>query len=363
VSKRGRSPLPADTARQEAKTMQGFSQQHNNDSDKSFDLEKCVLTLCPQLISANSVARSSNGPEAPSAEAPESEAEPLDEAALIEQRRKRREAIKAKYKGSATPLLVQALQLGDRSGQSTPGQVQQEYGETPSGRSSKRFQKHAKYLANQMVAASPAISTPGTPNYPGSPTAFTITNDQDLANTNGDSNADAEEDGPSAADYDPTMDMREDNQRENQRHNDDVSSGAYDETKPTTEQDVLLPVKSIEIEDKPKKSKDEFDMFAEDDDDMFASEPASNDATQAHSSDEIARAVPIPQAKELDIGMLDNWDDIEGYYKIILGELLNGRYHVQTNLGKGMFSGVVRASDVTTSKLVAIKLIRNNETM
>ena len=58
--------------------------------------------------------------------------------------------------------------------------------------------------------------------------------------------------------------------------------------------------------------------------------------------------------------MLDNWDDIEGYYKIILGELLNGRYHVQANLGKGMFSGVVRAMDMTTKKLVAIKLIRNN---
>jgi serine/threonine-protein kinase PRP4 len=61
--------------------------------------------------------------------------------------------------------------------------------------------------------------------------------------------------------------------------------------------------------------------------------------------------------------MLDNWDDIEGYYKVILGELLNARYHVQANLGKGMFSSVVRAMDVTTKKLVAIKLIRNNETM
>ena len=41
---------------------------------------------------------------------------------MIEERRKRREAIKAKYRGSATPLLVQALQLGDKSGHSTPGQ-------------------------------------------------------------------------------------------------------------------------------------------------------------------------------------------------------------------------------------------------
>ena len=33
----------------------------------------------------------------------------IDEAALIEERRKRREAIKAKHRGQSTPLLMQAL--------------------------------------------------------------------------------------------------------------------------------------------------------------------------------------------------------------------------------------------------------------
>jgi len=61
--------------------------------------------------------------------------------------------------------------------------------------------------------------------------------------------------------------------------------------------------------------------------------------------------------------MLDNWDDTEGYYKVILGELLDGRYHVQTNLGRGMFAAVVRATELSTKKLVAIKIIRNNDTM
>ncbi len=189
-----------------------------------------------------------------------------------------------------------------------------------------------------------------------------ITNDQDLANSNGDATAGDEMDGPSAADYDPTVDMREDRERNDLRHNDEVFSGAYDETRPTTEQDVLLPAKSAKVEDKPMNSKDDFDMFAEDDD-MFAEDLVPNGKPHIAPSDDAAKAVPIPQAKELDIGMLDNWDDIEGYYKVILGELLNGRYHVQANLGKGMFSGVVRAMDVTTKKLVAIKLIRNNETM
>ena len=188
-----------------------------------------------------------------------------------------------------------------------------------------------------------------------------ITDDQQLANNNGDSN-NTEDDGPSAADYDPTMDMREDKQRDDQRHGEEISSGTYDEIKQSTEQDVLIPANAASMDREPKKSKDDFDMFADDDDDMFADD--SEDVTKEHkASVEVAKAVPIPQAKTLDIGMLDNWDDTEGYYKIILGELLNGRYHVQSNLGKGMFSGVVRAEDKTTNKLVAIKLIRNNETM
>jgi serine/threonine-protein kinase PRP4 len=214
----------------------------------------------------------------------------------------------------------------------------------------------------------PVDATPSPPAGPqdaGSPAVFDITNDQDLANTNGNLSKGEDNDGPSAADYDPTMDMREDKRRDDQRHTDEVSSSTYDETKPTTEQDVLLRPESLApVEEKPKKSKDDFDMFADDDeDDMFAEDPVSNGKMKVAASENIAKAIPIPQARELDIGMLDNWDDPEGYYKVILGELLNGRYHVQSNLGKGMFSGVVRAEDAITKKPVAIKLIRNNDTM
>lgn len=289
-------------------------------------------------------------------EAPEAEPEILDEDALIEQRRKRREVIKAKYRGSAPPLLVQALHLGDR-----PSQTQSEDGDTPSRSSTSLTQRYNSISKPPSGAGSPAASTPGTPQGPGSPAEFSILDDQDLANKKGNT-GDIDDDGPSAADYDPTIDMREDQWRDDKRHNDEVPSRAYDETKPTTEQDVLLPAESAPVKEAPKKSKDDFDMFAEDDDDMFAEEPARNESLH-DNLDDVAKAVPIPQVKELDIGMLDNWDDPEGYYKVILGELLNGRYHVQASLGKGMFSGVVRAMDVTSKKLVAIKLIRNNETM
>jgi serine/threonine-protein kinase PRP4 len=194
----------------------------------------------------------------------------------------------------------------------------------------------------------------------GSPAVFDITNDQDLANTNDNISKGDENDGPSAADYDPTMDMREDKKRDDQRHNDEVPSERYDEAKQMTERDILPPPNQVPLveETRQTKPKDDFDMFADDDDDMFADDPVPNGKPQMEVVEQ--EAAPIPQARELDIGMLDNW---EGYYKIILGELLNGRYHVQSNLGKGMFSGVVRAEDAITKKPVAIKLIRNNDTM
>ena len=192
-----------------------------------------------------------------------------------------------------------------------------------------------------------------------SPTEFVIFKDADLANISSVASGPTREDEPSAADYDPTMDMEEDKIRhyEHQRK-DEMPSEAYNETA-KVHQDVLIPDAGIQVSAE-KKASDALDMFAEDDDlDMFADIPA----TSRMSEKEAAKAVPIPQGKALDMSMLDDWDDPEGYYKVILGELLDGRYHVQSNLGKGMFSGVVRATDQKTNRLVAIKLIRNNETM
>ncbi|XP_042445946.1 serine/threonine-protein kinase PRP4 homolog [Zingiber officinale] len=63
----------------------------------------------------------------------------------------------------------------------------------------------------------------------------------------------------------------------------------------------------------------------------------------------------------------DNWDDAEGYYSYRFGEVLDGRYEVIASHGKGVFSTVVRAKDLKARKSdpeeVAIKIIRNNETM
>ena len=160
------------------------------------------------------------------------------------------------------------------------------------------------------------------------------------------------------------MDMQEDKIRQDQQfQKDDIASAAYDETT-ISKQDVLLPNGSSDnselVQEIVRKTKDEFDMFA-DEDDMFAEIPVV--AKDEGSVKEAAKAVPVPLSQALDMGMLDDWDDSDGYYKVILGELLENRYHIQSNLGKGMFSGVVRATDQKTRRLVAIKIIRNNETM
>lgn len=163
-----------------------------------------------------------------------------------------------------------------------------------------------------------------------------------------------DKDEPSAADYDPTLDMKEDKQKHDNKN--EVLATAYDETR-NEKRDILLP--DAQEEPRPQvTTKDPYDMFAEDNDDMFAED------TEATTRPAHASAVPaVPPPQELDISMMDNWDDPEGYYNVRLGELINGRYHVHQHLGKGMFSSVVRATDSKTGTMVAIKIIRQNDTM
>ena len=357
MSNGGDKALPADTKSRHAKNIQGSSQQLDDSSRNGTNTEKWVtdIHLDGQTLT---MARTP-------IEAPEPVDEQLDEAALIEQRRKRRAAVLAKHSRGATPLLVQALQIGDKATSETPNRSETDADE---GHSSSREGMPVIILTPDPradeILATPEVSTPSTPKEIQDPGAFPVMNDQELANDGATKTAIAD-DGPSAADYDPTMDMKEDRHRDEERHHhEEVGSSAYDEIKQSTEVDVPIPAVAPK-KDEPKKNEDEddFDMFADgDDDDMFAEEKPEQ-AKPSKRSDDSAPAAAVMDGKVLNVGMLDNWDDPEGYYKVILGELLNNRYHVQANLGKGMFSGVVRATDITTKKLVAIKIIRANETM
>lgn len=284
----------------------------------------------------------------------------VSEVLSAEERRKRREAIKAKYKNPETPLLVQALQ---QSAPASPGSPI----DTPNGRTSrsgKLLHVLAHAHADSSYVVSPGMESPSTlqnDSAAASPPSVMVSNDAELANRHVAAGESPSADEPSAADYDPTMDMQEDRARVVQQQQvEDVSASAYNETQVDKEKKVLLPQSIAEAEIAPSaRSKPADDMFASDDeDDMFA---APKPAVVADG--EPSLAVNVPKAKELDMSLLDNWDDHEGYYKVILGELLEGRYHIQSNLGKGMFSGVVRALDTKDDELVAIKIIRNNETM
>ncbi|KAK4994921.1 U4/U6 small nuclear ribonucleoprotein prp4 [Elasticomyces elasticus] len=271
----------------------------------------------------------------------------VDEKAERENRRLRLDAIRAKHMANvqlgASPLLVQALQSNNASQATSP---QAESSIAPQDCS---------------VPDSPSAASPATPlqdTAPVSPAAF---KDEDLVKHNVETDAETVCAGePSAADYDPMMDMEDDRMRMAQRQQvNEASTTAHNGTKMQA-QEAIVPPASKEQNDKPRPAKD-FDMFADDDDDdMFASESGKT------GNDDM----PKPVGRELDKSLLDNWDDPEGYYRIIIGELFESRYHVQAILGKGTYASVVRATDTKTlladgktHKQVAIKIIRNNDMM
>ncbi|KAI4214403.1 MAG: hypothetical protein LQ351_003156 [Letrouitia transgressa] len=265
---------------------------------------------------------------------------PIDENKLIEERRKKRELIKARHKQQATPLPVEAPAIGRESASGSPKPLLLDTSTSALEKAQEPSTSALKDITNQASLAS-----------------LVVPNDQDLANNSNAAYSFIQEDGPRAIDYDPTMDMQEDRAREGLRQQEELPSSAYDETT-TKDQNVLLPQSTNEalVQQKPK---DPYDMFANDDlDDMFAEHP-----TGPQALDE-AKAVAIPQAKAFDTSMLDDRDDAEGYYKVFPRELIDGRYDVQEKLGKGIFASVIRANDQKNNdKAVAIKIIRNNDSM
>ncbi|KAJ2460954.1 U4/U6 small nuclear ribonucleoprotein prp4 [Coemansia sp. RSA 2424] len=96
---------------------------------------------------------------------------------------------------------------------------------------------------------------------------------------------------------------------------------------------------------------DEFDMFADDDELLVKLQAASSKGGVAVTTSAAS-------------AMVDDWDDAEGYYRTNIGELLGDRYLVQSFLGQGVFSSVVKAVDTKNSEApVAVKIIRQHELM
>ena len=265
---------------------------------------------------------------------------PLDEAAMMEERRKRREAIKNKYRTQVPSLLVQALQHGADSTPASP--APESYTSTPRRSGTSRVDCASEPILTW--SESPTASSPRTPketSAPQSPAEINFDGDAELTDAG---RASPAEDGPSAADYDPTVDMNEERARHDKRLFKEDEKSLEHAQQRVTKDDAGSSLS-------PPNPSGELDMFADDDDDdVFVEAPM-----QARTETKTAQA--------LDARLMDNWDDPEGYYITILGELIEDRYHVTQNLGRGMFSSVVRATDRRTGKAVAIKIVRNNETM
>ncbi|KAF2644890.1 kinase-like protein [Massarina eburnea CBS 473.64] len=158
-------------------------------------------------------------------------------------------------------------------------------------------------------------------------------------------------DSPSAADYDPIRDMLDDRDRAAKKaQQSELSADAYSETNPQ-----LLSTLPAEKIDLAKKQKKDFDMFD------FDSEGESEDEDVADK----------PTGVVYDEKMMDNWDDSEGYYKIIRNELVHHEhYRIINQVGKGVFATVAQAEDMKvppnedgSRNLVAIKIIRRNDLM
>ncbi|QPC60129.1 hypothetical protein HYE67_002360 [Fusarium culmorum] len=269
------------------------------------------------------------------------EPEPIDEEAEIERRRKRREEILAKS-SSATPLLLHAVGAAARAASpastlpDTPAKTRSEVESPRTPRSD---------IASPRSPASHVEMSPGGIN---------LLDDNQLMNSHG-KVQENEEDGPSAADYDPTGDMKEDERRDELRHGHVVLHGEQHPiaTEPQPqEKGQKKPAENADGED----DDDDFDMFADDfDEEKYATKPVEPVAP----IDGDGKAPDMPTIKG---GILEG-DDKDGYYKIRIGEVLNGRYQIQAALGRGMFSGVARAVDITTKQIVAIKMMRNNDAL
>lgn len=351
VSERRKPSGVALRSKSNAKSYENQSSQVDSKHPSSLSTSKYVSN---GLYRRDAKPCSSSSADTPTGNEPETTEVPavVDEAAVIEERRKRREALKAKYRSQETPLLVQALHLVTdvNSSASSAAQTPQAFEQSaPADASSPKERPY------HTDSAGP--TSPQTPNETiDTPAEINFEQGETLANSHFGS-VPGDENEPSAADYDPTVDMQEERARHDKRlFNEDITISA-DEEKEVLQQDKSGPEASTQMDNQstePKKQKDPFDMFAEDDDevDMFA------DAPLKRSTGPDAKT-----AQCLDVKMMDNWDDPEGYYMTIPGELFESRYHVLQNLGRGMFSSVVRASDTKTNNLVAIKIVRNNDTM
>jgi len=146
--------------------------------------------------------------------------------------------------------------------------------------------------------------------------------------------------------------------------NNDTPMGAEENSEDEEVSDNERPADAPEGEEKPTEEKlgrmKDLNKFilaqkAEHDDDMF-NEEADEETLKAKK--DLSQAIAHTGASA------DDWDDVEGYYKAKIGEVMDSRYLVvEDNCGKGVFSTVIKAKDQESNGMVAIKVMRCNDMM
>ncbi|XP_071454378.1 serine/threonine-protein kinase PRP4 homolog, partial [Hetaerina americana] len=132
----------------------------------------------------------------------------------------------------------------------------------------------------------------------------------------------------------------------------DTKTAQDDECTSNPPEDKASRQDKLDKKEAPHQAKkNEWDMFAEAD--TFGGDFNSPSAMEK-----------LQGGTQENPNLTDNWDDAEGYYRVRISEVLDGRYAVYGYTGQGVFSNVIRARDnARGNQDVAVKIIRNNEVM
>ncbi|SBT35066.1 serine/threonine protein kinase, putative (CLK3) [Plasmodium ovale wallikeri] len=111
----------------------------------------------------------------------------------------------------------------------------------------------------------------------------------------------------------------------------------------------LLAYKNRAMQEEEDNENDDVDMFS---------------SVQSNKKRKMENILITDYYTTSNANLSDNWNDSEGYYKAIVGEVIDNRYSVVCELvGKGVFSNVLKCYDMVSKIPVAIKVIRDNDMM
>lgn len=110
------------------------------------------------------------------------------------------------------------------------------------------------------------------------------------------------------------------------------------------EDPIQKPVEKEEVEEESGDNSS-FDMFADDNSPKEGKEKKKSDKPSSQ----------IAKAREMD------FDDEENYYRYTINEVINGDFKILSLMGKGMYGSVLKCQQLSTGRVVAIKLLRNSD--